>query len=63
MKSIQRSGKNNPCNGNLNNDNKTYLPAKTTTLRFRKDGIMYMREVKTEKYLVFSNLPNEHEGY
>ena len=36
MESIQRGGKNNPYNGNFNNYNKTYLPARTTTLGYEK---------------------------
>ena len=31
-----RGGKNNPYNGNFNNGNKTYLPARTTTLGYEK---------------------------
>ena len=36
MERIQRGRKNNPYNGNFNNDNKTYLPARTTTLGYEK---------------------------
>ena len=34
MENIQRGGKNNPYIGNFNNDNKTYIPARTTTLGY-----------------------------
>ena len=34
MESIQQGGKNKPYNGKFNNYNKTYLPAKTTTLSY-----------------------------
>ena len=36
MESIQPGGKNNPYNGNFNNDNKIYLPARRTTLGYEK---------------------------
>ena len=36
MESIQWGGKNNPYNVNFNNDNKTNLPARTTTLGYEK---------------------------
>ena len=36
MESFQRGGKYNPYNENFKNDNKTYLPARTTTLGYEK---------------------------
>ena len=36
MESIHRDGKNNPYNGNFNNDNKTYLPVRMTTPGYEK---------------------------
>ena len=39
MGSIQRGGKNNPYNGNFNNDNNDIPSRKNDNSRLRKDGI------------------------
>ena len=45
MESIQWGGKNNLYNRNFNNDNKTYFPARTTTLGYEKTEYTFIIKI------------------